>query len=65
MLSADKEKITILVGSNLGSYLEKLIDAGTGFHWRTKRLSLPGVRLFYFPRILFVCEFYISKSLVL
>ena len=29
MLSADKEKITILVGSNLGSYLEKLIDAGT------------------------------------
>ena len=29
MLSADKEKVTILVGSNLGSYLEKLIDAGT------------------------------------
>ena len=27
MLSADKEKITILVGRNLGSYLEKLIDA--------------------------------------
>ena len=65
MLSADKEKITILVGRNLGSYLEKLIDAGTGFHWRAKRLNLPGVRLFYFRRILFVCEFYISKSLVL
>ena len=32
MLSADKEKITILVGRNLGSYLEKLIDAETGFH---------------------------------
>ena len=29
IFSADKEKITILVGSKLGSYLEKLIDAGT------------------------------------